>query len=166
MPVFLKFPVDPSKILPLCDANWGSYDQSVPKPNETIEMLPFMNLSMSGFIIIQNGPIHWVSKRQEITARSSVEAEIYAIDECVKGLLRLTHIIQDMKCEHIYTPTNKPIQIYNDNNACVYWSKSTTTKVLRHISIRDNAIREYVASNTVSIQHIKGKINITDIFTK
>ena len=71
-----------------------------------------------------------------------------------------------MKYEHIYTPTNKPIQIYNDNNACVWWSKSTTTKGLRHISIQVNAIREYVASNTVSIQYIEGKISITDIFTK
>ena len=157
MSAFLKFPVDPSKLLSLCDASWGAQDQSVPKPNETIEMLPFMNRSMSGFIIMQNGPIHWVSKRQKITARSSAEAEIYATDKCVKGILRLTHIIQDMKCGHIYTPTNKPIQIYNDNNACFCWSKPTTTTGIRHISIWDNAIRESVASNTASIHHIEGK---------
>ena len=121
---------------------------------------------MSGFIIIQNGPIHWVSKRQKVTARSSAEAEIYATDECVKELLRLQHIINDMNTSHIYTPNKEPIQVYNDNNACICWSKSTTTKGLRHITIRENAIRESVSNRTVSIKHIEGKINIADIFTK
>ena len=166
MSAYLKFPIDPSKLLPLCDANWGGQDQSVPDPKQKLEMLPFVTRSTSGFIIMQNGPIHWVSKRQKITARSSAEAEIYATDECVKELLRLTYIIQDMECTHIYTPTHKPIQVFNDNNACVCWYKSSTTKGLRHVSIRDNAIRESVANKTVSIRHIEGKINLADIFTK
>ena len=56
--------------------------------------------------------------------------------------------------------------MFNDNNACVCWSKSSTTKGLRHISIRDNAIRESVQNKTVSIQHIEGKINLADLCTK
>ena len=144
----------------------GGQDQSIPDPNKPQELLPFVTRSMSGFIIIQNGPIHWVSKRQKVTARSSAEAEIYATDECVKELLRLQHIINDMNTAHIYTPNKEPIQVYNDNNACVCWSKSTTTKGLRHITIRENAIRESVSNKTVSIKHIEGKINIADIFKK
>ena len=35
-----------------------------------------------------------------------------------------------------------------------------------YIYIRDNAIRESVANKTVSIQHIEGKINLADLFTK
>ena len=166
MSVYLKFLIDPSKLLTLCDANWGAQDQSIPNPKTKQELLPFVSRSISGFIIFQNGPIHLVSKRQTITARSSAESEIYATDECVKNLLRLTHIINDLDCSHIYTPTNSPIQVFNDNNACVCWSKSSTTKGLRHISILDNAIRESVANKTISIQHIDGKINFADIFTK
>lgn len=90
----------------------------------------------------------------------------YVTDECVKGLLRLKYTIEDMKTSYIYAPTNKPVQIYNDNTACVCWSKSTTTKCLRHISIRDNTIRESVADKASSIKFIQGKINLTDIFTK
>ena len=166
MSAFLKFPVNPNQLLPLCDANWGSQDQSIPDPNHTIELQPFINRSMSGFLILHNGPLHWISKRQTITARSSAEAEIYATDECVKGLMRIKHIIEDMKCSQIYAPSRKPIRILNDNNACVSWSKSTTTKGLRHISIRENAIRESVSNDTVTIAHIEGKINQADIFTK
>ena len=59
-----------------------------------------------------------------------------------------------------------PTPVYNDNAACVNWSKSTTTKGLRHIQIRENAVREAVASNFISVQHIAGKVNLADIFTK
>ena len=62
--------------------------------------------------------------------------------------------------------SDTPINVYNDNNACVCWSKSTTTKGLRYIAIRENAIRESVDDNFISVKHIVSKLNIADIFTK
>ena len=59
-----------------------------------------------------------------------------------------------------------PINVYNDNNACVCWSKSTTTKGLRQITIRENAIRESVDNDFIKVLHIAGKTNIADLFTK
>ena len=56
--------------------------------------------------------------------------------------------------------------IYNDNKACVQWSKHTITKGLCHIQMRENRVRENVASDFVSICHIDGKINLANIFTK
>ena len=120
---------------------------------------------MSGFIILTNGPSHWVSKRQKITARSSAEAEIYATDECVKELLRLQHMLTDLHLQHIFMPTSKPIEIFNDNTACVCWSKKTTTKGLHHITVREN-VRESVDSKFISVKHIGSKQNLADIFTK
>ena len=58
------------------------------------------------------------------------------------------------------------ICVLNDNNACVCWSKSRTTKDLRHITIRENAVRESVQNNTISVHYIIGSYNIADIFTK
>jgi hypothetical protein len=79
---FVKYPVDPSQLLPFSDANWGPQDQSVPKPNDPPVLLDlWKSRSISGFMIWLSGPLHWMSKRQSITARSSAEAEIYAIDE-------------------------------------------------------------------------------------
>jgi len=54
--------------------------------------------------------------------------------------------------------------IYNDNMACVLWSKNTTTKGLRYLQIRENAIREN--QHIIEIQHIAGKINPADMFSK
>jgi hypothetical protein len=48
----------------------------------------------------------------------------------------------------------------------VNWSKSCTTKGLRHIQMKENRVRENIASQFVSIQHIEGNLNIADIFTK
>ena len=59
-----------------------------------------------------------------------------------------------------------PITIYNDNNACICWSKNTTTKGLRHIQIRDNAVRESVQSGFIEVKHIEGRLNLLDMFTK
>jgi hypothetical protein len=56
--------------------------------------------------------------------------------------------------------------IYNDNNACVNWSKRCTTKGLRHIQMCKNLVRENVENNFVQIKHIGGKVNIADLFTK
>ena len=57
-------------------------------------------------------------------------------------------------------------KIYNDNNAAVCWSKNSTTKGLRHVQIRENAVRESVLSQFIKVLHIAGKINLADMFTK
>jgi len=56
--------------------------------------------------------------------------------------------------------------IFNDNSACVNWSKRCTTKGLRHIQMRENHVRENVENKFVTIQHIGGKLNLADLFTK
>ena len=161
----VKFPIAPDSIISLMDANWGPQDQSVPKPGTTPPELDiFKSRSMSGFLIWLGGPVHWVAKRQSITARSSAEAEIYATDECVKQLIQLSYIIDGLRLIESLMPT--PTPIFNDNSACVCWSKSTTTKGLRHIQMRENAIGEAVLSDFVSVSHIEGKVNLADMFTK
>jgi hypothetical protein len=41
-----------------------------------------------------------------------------------------------------------------------------TSKGLRHLQIRKNAVRESVQNSFVTISHVSGKINLADIFTK
>ena len=119
---------------------------------------------MSGFLFWLNGPIHWMSKRQSITARSSAEAEIYATDECVKGLLHLSFLVDGLNLSKLIMP--RPINVYNDNAACVQWAVNLTSKGLRHIQMRENAVRESVQNKFVTIKHIKGQVNLSDLFTK
>lgn len=69
---FDQFLVAPSIVLPLTDANWGPKDTSVPDPKKRHEDLNlFKYRFLSGFIIWLGGPLHWISKRQSVTLRSS-----------------------------------------------------------------------------------------------
>ena len=56
--------------------------------------------------------------------------------------------------------------MYNDNQGAVQWSKGTTTKKMKWIDLRENFVRENVISKTISINHIPGANNLSDIFTK
>jgi hypothetical protein len=56
--------------------------------------------------------------------------------------------------------------LYNDNNACIKWCHNMMTKGNRHIENKENSIREWVADGTISVSHVSGKCNASDIFTK
>jgi hypothetical protein len=119
---------------------------------------------MSAFYIDLFGPLHWLSKRQPVTAGSSAEAEIYTTDECIKFLLELVQILDFLGIRHIFMPSVNGI--YNNNQACVNWAKQCTSKGLRHIQMKENRVRENISSAFVKIVHIDGKINLADFFTK
>ena len=160
---FLNFPIDNTKLTGITDANWGPQDQSKPRKGAPPEHLDlFKSRSMSGHIINLHGPIHWSSKRQTITATSSAEAEVYATDACVKDILFLQNILNDLKLHD--QAMNPKTNIYNDNMACVLWSHNKTSKGLRHIQVKEKFIKENI--DLLSIQHIQGKINPADILSK
>jgi hypothetical protein len=158
---FLHFPL-PHKVLSMSDANWGPQDAT--QTQNLTELPLFVSRSMSAFYIDLLGPLHWLSKRQTVTAGSSAEAEIYATNECVKFLLELTQIFDFLQVKDTFMPGTNTV--YNDNQACVNWSKSCTTKGLRHIQMKENHIRENIANKFVTIHHVDGKVNMADIFTK
>ena len=97
--------------------------------------------SMSGFIVIcTGGPIAWSSVRQERTSRSSCKAEVRATDECAKEVLSLRMRGTDIGL----TDSLKPSNIFNDNQGCINGGKTTMTTGMKHLNLRDNAVRESV----------------------
>ena len=162
---FVQYPVDPSQLLPLSDANWGPQDASFPKPTDSPVLLDlWKSRSISGFIIWLGGPLHWMSKRQTVTARSSAESEIYAMDECTKALQHIANILKDLDVFDDYT--DGPIPLKNDNAAAVQWSYNMTTKGLRYIQMRENAVKEQCALGFIAPEHQSGATNLSDLFTK
>ena len=163
---YVKFPIPTNEVVSLCDANWGPQDQSTPKSSYTQkQLLLFQSRSISLYLLWLGGPLHWVSKRQSVTARSSAEAEIYATDECAKALLYLAQIVEGFSLvqQLMRSPTTV---VYNDNSTCIIWFKSMTTKGLRHMQIRENTVRESVQNGFLRTKHCPGKYNLADMFTK
>jgi len=160
---FVHFPIKSKILTGITDANWGPQDQSKPIPGKVYPKIDiFKSRSISGHLITFHGPLHWSSKRQKVTARSSAEAEIYATDHCVRDILYLRNIMTDLKLLQETFPNKTPI--YNDNMACVMWSQSKTNKRMRHMQIPENGVRENI--KILDVKHIEGKINPSDIFTK
>ena len=150
---FVQFPLEPTQLQGLTDANWGPQDQSVPKDDDEPILLDLFR-SIPGHIVWLGGPIDWVSKCQTYTAaRSSAQAEIGAVDECTKTIIQIKNILTDLTLFEHYTTGS--ITIYNDNQACVQWSHNMTTKGLRYIQMRENAVCESVQDNTITVKQKK-----------
>jgi hypothetical protein len=119
--------------------------------------------SICGHIFFMGGcPILWKTHKETRISRSSCEAEVKATDECVKNVQMLRHTLHDLQ---LLDPS-LPIPVFNDNRGVVDWSNSFSTKGMRHVNIRENAVREARLLNKVSILHIPGSSNPADMFSK
>ncbi len=59
-----------------------------------------------------------------------------------------------------------PTPLYNDNDACVKWCHNMTSKSNCHIELKENVMCEWVKDGAITVDHISGKCNPSDIFTK
>ena len=124
--------------------------------------------SMSGAVVMRmGGPLAWKAVRQEQTSLSSCEAEIRATNEGSKLTRNIRNLASDFKSiTSALSDSTSPTLVYNDNEACVNWSRNLTTKGVRHMELRENSVREWVQSKSIKVLHVKGKCNVADIFTK
>ena len=59
-----------------------------------------------------------------------------------------------------------PIDIYNDNKLSINWNHSMKTKGLRYLQIRENTVPEDVQTNFKRVNHVSGRVNLSNIFIK
>ena len=110
------------------------------------------------------GPLDWTAAREKRISRSSCEAEIKAMDEGCKILEFIQHLFRELKVPNGQYPA--PL-LYNDNKGGVCWALSEAiTKKLRHLNIREVAVRDAVRNKDIVLGHIPGVLNLADIFTK
>jgi hypothetical protein len=80
------------------------------------------------------------------------------------GIRHLADAVRDSGHDIAGTVVASPL--YNDNESCVKWSHNMTTKQIRHMEMRENAVREWVQDASLKVLHVPGRINPADIFTK
>jgi hypothetical protein len=123
---------------------------------------------MSGAIAMHfGGPISWKADQQEHTLLSSCKAEIKATNMGLHLTVNARNMISHLSS--LGYPINNAANLtilYNDNAACVNWCHNMTTKGIFHIENCKNAICKWVANGTIAVQHISGKSNTVNIFTK
>ena len=93
---------------------------------------------MCGHIVfLAGGPIVWHAHKEQRNSGSSCESEVKATDQCRKSVQHLRLVMGEVGL----TP-NALTQVYNNNQACVNWSKGASHKAMRHVNIRENRAGE------------------------
>ena len=159
-------PTTSSTLSSYSDACWGSQIGNAVADGTLLPLFKFWSMS-GGIVFCTGGPVGWLADHQEQMSLSSCEAEIRATNATSKKVVDFRNICQSMvDSGHDLSDIASPTLLYNDNDACVKWSYNMTSKAARHIELRENSVREWIQSKLLSVKHVSGKINPSDIFTK
>ena len=117
--------------------------------------------STTGYIIAMKGiPILSKSRLQGMTAKSSTEAEIIALCDCVEDTIWCKNMLEEMgyKTQPNIRVDNKPaIQTVERNQL---------TKGNKHIAKRYHFVKGYLKDEQIKITHIPTDQNTADMLTK
>lgn len=113
-------------------------------------------------IYIDNTLVSWKSKRMNIRTHSSMESEYYEANEAAKSVLWFRRLLEELD----YSQT-QPTVIYEDNTACISFSKNNTDHArTKHIDQRAYCLRDWVRAKLITLKHISTDLQIADILTK
>jgi hypothetical protein len=113
-------------------------------------------------LFIDNTLIGWKSKRMSIRTHSSMESEYYEANEAAKGVIWLRRLLEEFDY-----PQEEPTVIYEDNTACISFSKNNTDHTrTKHIDQRAYCLRDWVRAKIITLKHISTDLQIADILTK
>jgi hypothetical protein len=106
--------------------------------------------------------ICWCSTDQGSVSTSTAESEIKAVNHALKSEVIATRGILEM-----IGWKQGPTVIEEDNQACVYYSKTThMTRNLRHLDLAESYIKEKVQDGSCTVIKVKSEDNNSDIGTK
>lgn len=119
--------------------------------------------SVSGYVfILCNGAVSWASRRQKTTALSTTEAEYVAASEAVREATWWRSFLGELGYD-----TTTPTPVLGDNAGSVYLAKNNDHHArTKHIDIKHHFIRDRIADNTVTFEHVTTDENVADVLTK
>ena len=119
--------------------------------------------SVSGiFIRINNCPIIWSSRKQSITAQSTVEAEYVALSETSKQVAWVAQMLSELGIEY-----QKPIKMNEDNQGTIALTNNPIlSRRSKHIDIRYHYIREQLKNGLITLSYCPTTEMVADLLTK
>jgi len=119
--------------------------------------------STSGYCMFLSGNlVTWKSKKQNVVARSSVEAEFRAMAQGVCELLWMRIILNDLQvaCE-------EPMILYCDNKSVISIAHNPVQHDrTKYIEIDRHFIKEKLDSGLITTSYIPSGLQLADLFTK
>ena len=103
----------------------------------------------------------WSLKKQNCVSLSTAEAEYIAAGSCCAQLLWMKQTLKD------YGVNVKNVPLYFDNESAIKIAHNPVQHLkTKHIQIRHHFLRDHVLKGDISIEHVKTKEQVADIFTK
>ena len=113
-------------------------------------------------MFIRGNLISWKSKKQDVVARSSVEAEYRAMALATCELIWLKHLLQELRFGK-----DEQMKLICDNHATLHISSNPVFhERTKHIEVDCHFIREKIASGCISTSFVNSNDQLADIFTK
>lgn len=118
--------------------------------------------STSGYVVTyMGGPVYWCSRKQDITATSSSEAEYISAAECCKEIQYLSSLNEEL------TGKAPEVEMLIDNTSAINLIKTgQMNRRSKHIKVRYYYISEEYDNKLFSIVHCPTGDQLADIFTK
>ncbi|KAE8731176.1 Detected protein of unknown function [Hibiscus syriacus] len=132
-----------------CDSDWAA--------------CPVSRRSVSGFCIkLGNSLISWKSKKQNVVARSSAEAEYRSMAVTTAELTWLNGLANELGLER-----KCPVKLYCDNKAALQIAANPVYhERTKHIEIDCHFIREKIQEGFIKTEFVSSSEQLADIFTK
>ena len=152
-----------------------------PHAGETKEIVSFCDVSwgldsVSGAVLIYQGCcVKFFSRKQEVPALSSAEAEIISIVETAKEMVSLGMLLQTMIQGIPLDPLGMPLQttgemgltMFNDAKAAISMGRMDgLLRRVRHLELRVKYCQHLYRRRKLSLTHWRGEDNPADGLTK
>ncbi|XP_070044448.1 isoamylase 3, chloroplastic isoform X1 [Nicotiana tomentosiformis] len=124
---------------------------------------PLDRRSTSGYCVLVGGHlVSWKSKKQNVVARSSAEAEYRAMAMATSELVWVKQLFKELK----FGETSK-MELVCDNQAALHISSNPVFhERTKHIEIDCHFVREKILSGDNVTKFVKSNDQLADIFTK
>ena len=122
--------------------------------------------STTGYIFVLGGAaVSWGSKKQTIISRSTMEAELIALDTTCTEAEWIKNLLAEIPLVSKPMPA---ISIHCDSKAVIESVRQShlNKKMNRHIQVRYKSVRSMLNKNIISLDFMKSELNIADQLTK
>src|SRR3954465_7800541 len=121
--------------------------------------------SQTGYVYILNGgAVSWISCKQSVIARSTVEAEYMAAAEASSEGVWIRNFITELG---VVPSALDPLEILCDNTGAIALAKEPRYHPkTKHINRKFHIIRDYIADGDLNISKVHTDLNVADPLTK